>query len=163
MGIVAENKDGPILLPRSPPGAENRRPRKESLESAGIHFGNLAPACPDVTNLEPSPPSATIFGGFPGNLAQPDVLLATRVFVPFSLPWDIESRLHVKFSELVRILERNGFKVVKEKGSIRYYGRPGWPRLVRLDYHGFKEVPTGTCQSILKAAGLKKDPGRRNQ
>jgi hypothetical protein len=33
--------------------------------------------------------------------------------------------------------------------------KPGCPRLIRVDYHGSKEVPTGTCQSILKAAGLK--------
>jgi len=61
----------------------------------------------------------------------------------------------MEFSELVRLLERNGFQLVREKGSIRYYGRPGWPRLIRVDYHGSKEVPTGTCQSILKAAGLR--------
>lgn len=62
----------------------------------------------------------------------------------------------MKFSELVRLLEQNGFKVVKEKGSIRYYGKPGWDKLVRVDYHGAKEVPTGTCHAILKAAGIKK-------
>ena len=61
----------------------------------------------------------------------------------------------MKFSELVRLLERDGFRVVKEKGSVRYYGRAGWPRLVRVDYHGAKDVPTGTCQSILKAAGIR--------
>ena len=61
----------------------------------------------------------------------------------------------MKFSELVRILEKDGFQIVKEKGSVRYYGKPGWPRLVRVDYHGSREVPTGTCQSILKAAGLR--------
>lgn len=61
----------------------------------------------------------------------------------------------MKFSELVRLREKNGFSVVKEKGSIRYYGKPGWPRLIRVDYHGSKEVPTGTCHGILKAAGLK--------
>jgi predicted RNA binding protein YcfA (HicA-like mRNA interferase family) len=62
----------------------------------------------------------------------------------------------VKFSELVRLLENNGFQIVKEKGSIRYYGKPGWDKLIRIDYHGSKEVPTGTCHSILKAAGIKK-------
>jgi predicted RNA binding protein YcfA (HicA-like mRNA interferase family) len=62
----------------------------------------------------------------------------------------------VKFSELVRLLETNGFEVVKEKGSIRYYGKAGWPRLVRVDFHGAKEVPTGTCHAILKAAGISK-------
>lgn len=62
----------------------------------------------------------------------------------------------MKFSELVRLLEENGFRVIKEKGSIRYYGKPGWNSLIRVDYHGSKEVPTGTCQAILKAAGIKK-------
>jgi predicted RNA binding protein YcfA (HicA-like mRNA interferase family) len=62
----------------------------------------------------------------------------------------------MKFSELVRLLENNGFKIIKEKGSIRYYGKPGWEKLIRVDYHGSKEVPTGTCHAILKAAGLKK-------
>lgn len=60
------------------------------------------------------------------------------------------------FSELVRFLEANGFTIIKQKGSIRYYGKPGWPRLIRVDYHGAKEVPTGTCQAILKAAGIKR-------
>ena len=61
----------------------------------------------------------------------------------------------MKFSELVRLLEENGFKIVKQRGSIRYYGKPGWIRLIRVDYHGPKEVPTGTCYNILKAAGIK--------
>jgi predicted RNA binding protein YcfA (HicA-like mRNA interferase family) len=61
----------------------------------------------------------------------------------------------MKFSELVRLLEKEGFHIVKEKGSVRYYGKMGWDRLVRVDYHGAKEVPTGTCRSILKAAGIR--------
>jgi predicted RNA binding protein YcfA (HicA-like mRNA interferase family) len=60
----------------------------------------------------------------------------------------------MKFNELVRLLEANGFRVVKEKGSIRYYAKPGWDRLIRVDYHGNKEVPTGTCCAILKSAGI---------
>lgn len=65
----------------------------------------------------------------------------------------------MKFSELVRLLEQNGFTLIKEKGSIRYYSKPGIQRLVRVDYHGTKEVPTGTCHAILKAAGLKHREG----
>jgi len=61
----------------------------------------------------------------------------------------------MKFSELVRILEQNGFELIKEKGSIRYYGKSGWTRLIRVDFHGSREVPAGTCHAILKAAGLK--------
>lgn len=61
----------------------------------------------------------------------------------------------MKFSELVRILEKNGFRIVKEKGSIRYYGKSGFDSFIRVDYHGSKEVPSGTCHSILKAAGIR--------
>jgi len=31
----------------------------------------------------------------------------------------------VKFSELVRLLEGNGFTLAKERGSIRYYAKAG--------------------------------------
>ena len=62
----------------------------------------------------------------------------------------------MKFSELVRLLEQNGFELVKEKGSIRYYAKSGLDKLVRIDYHGSREVPSGTCDAILKAAGLKR-------
>lgn len=61
----------------------------------------------------------------------------------------------MRFSELVKTIENDGFRLLKEKGSIRYYRKPGHDRLIRVDYHGPKEVPTGTCHAILKAAGIK--------
>jgi predicted RNA binding protein YcfA (HicA-like mRNA interferase family) len=61
----------------------------------------------------------------------------------------------MKFSELVRILENNGFHLLKEKGSIPYYTKPGHDKLIRVDLHGAKEVPKGTCHAILKAAGIR--------
>ncbi len=63
----------------------------------------------------------------------------------------------MKFSELVKLLEKNGFRLFKEKGSIRYYIKTGCNNLVRVDYHGSKEIPTGTCRAILKSAGISKD------
>jgi len=62
----------------------------------------------------------------------------------------------VKFSELVRLLERNGFFIIKEKGSIRYYWKEDCEKLIRVDYHGSKEVPKGTCEAIIKASGIRK-------
>jgi predicted RNA binding protein YcfA (HicA-like mRNA interferase family) len=53
-------------------------------------------------------------------------------------------------------LEQNGFRIINEKGSIRYYGKSGWNNLIRVDYHGSKEVPKGTCHAILKDAGIRK-------
>ena len=61
----------------------------------------------------------------------------------------------MKFSELIRLLEQNGFQLVKEKGSIRYDRKEGHERLIRVDYHGSKEIRTGTCHAILKAAGIR--------
>ena len=66
-------------------------------------------------------------------------------------------RNELKFSELVRLLERNGFILFKEKGAVRYYHKPGFPKAIRIDFHGSKEVPTGTCKSILKQAGIYKE------
>lgn len=66
----------------------------------------------------------------------------------------------MRFSELVRMLESDGFRLVKEKGSVRYYGNAGHQHLIRVDFHGAKEVPSGTCSAILKAAGI---PNRRER
>ena len=63
----------------------------------------------------------------------------------------------MRFSELVQLLEKNGFRLVKEKGSIRYYAKSSVDKLIRVDYHGSKEIPAGTLNAILKAAGLKQD------
>jgi predicted RNA binding protein YcfA (HicA-like mRNA interferase family) len=62
----------------------------------------------------------------------------------------------MKFTELVRLLEGEGFRLVRERGSVRYYSKAGVKRVIRVDYHGSKEVPTGTCEAILKTAGIKK-------
>jgi predicted RNA binding protein YcfA (HicA-like mRNA interferase family) len=66
----------------------------------------------------------------------------------------------MRFSELIRLLERNGFRLLREKGSVRYYRKPGLDRILRVDYHAAKEVPTETCKAILEAAGLLE--GRTN-
>jgi predicted RNA binding protein YcfA (HicA-like mRNA interferase family) len=60
----------------------------------------------------------------------------------------------VTFSELVRLPRDHGVRPVREKGSVRYDGKDGWPHLVRVDYHGAREVPTGTLHAIPKAAGI---------
>ena len=64
----------------------------------------------------------------------------------------------IQFIYLIRVYcQPYAFKlrITKEKGSIRYYEKPGHDKLIRVDYHGSKEVPTGTSNSILKAAGIK--------
>jgi hypothetical protein len=46
-------------------------------------------------------------------------------------------------------------QIDREGAGDNYYGKPGIEHLVRIDYHGSKEVPIGTCHAILRAAGLK--------
>jgi predicted RNA binding protein YcfA (HicA-like mRNA interferase family) len=59
------------------------------------------------------------------------------------------------------IVRKRRFRLVKEKGSIRYYSKSGLDRLIRIDYHGSKEVPTGTGQAILRVAGLRVRKGKK--
>src|SRR5438046_2646168 len=53
------------------------------------------------------------------------------------------SSWRVKFSELVRLLEEDGFRLIKQKGSVRYYAKAGHPRLIRVDFPRCKGSPNG--------------------
>jgi predicted RNA binding protein YcfA (HicA-like mRNA interferase family) len=65
----------------------------------------------------------------------------------------------MKFSELVRLLEENGFRLVRDKEPIRFYAKPDWPKIVRVDFHGAKEIATGTLHAILKGVGINRPRG----
>lgn len=60
----------------------------------------------------------------------------------------------VKFSELYRMLEANGW--VLEKGKKHHkYVHPDFDYFIPVGRHVSKEVPRGTLDSILKASRLK--------
>ena len=61
------------------------------------------------------------------------------------------------FNELVKKLRKNGLRLVKERGSKRWYWKEGLPKPVRVDYHGAKEIKKGTAQGILKQAGIESE------
>jgi predicted RNA binding protein YcfA (HicA-like mRNA interferase family) len=48
--------------------------------------------------------------------------------------------------------QEEGYAIIREKGSVRYYFKPGCEKLIRVDYHGTHEVPKGTCEAILKVS-----------
>ena len=59
----------------------------------------------------------------------------------------------VKFSELYRLLEANGWE--RREGSRHYkYVKSGYSYFIPVGRHASKEVPNGTLKSILKAADL---------
>jgi mRNA interferase HicA len=60
----------------------------------------------------------------------------------------------MKSSELNRKAVQAGWKLLYQDGSShRYYEKDG--KVVCIPFHGSKEVPTGTCNKILKELGLK--------
>ena len=59
------------------------------------------------------------------------------------------------FAELVRLLCNHGFELRRQNGSKRFYGRADIPGLIQVDFHGKKEVPSGTLSKILKDAKIK--------
>lgn len=61
----------------------------------------------------------------------------------------------MKFSELQRKLEKEGWYIERTKKH-HIYVHPQKPDIkIPVGKHGSKEVPYGTAQSILKQAGIK--------
>ncbi|HCC51655.1 MAG TPA: type II toxin-antitoxin system HicA family toxin [Porphyromonadaceae bacterium] len=60
----------------------------------------------------------------------------------------------MKFSELYRLLEENGWQKKQGKKHTKYV-HPDFDKPVPVGRHPGKEVPKGTLEAILKEAGLK--------
>ena len=62
----------------------------------------------------------------------------------------------MKVRELIKQLERDGWKHVRTKGSHRQFQHSVKPGTVTVSGKGSLDIPPGTLNSILKSAGLKK-------
>ncbi len=60
----------------------------------------------------------------------------------------------MKFSELYKLLEKNGWYLQKTKKH-KKYRHPTIKGMIPVGKHKSQEVPTGTLDTILKRAGLK--------
>jgi predicted RNA binding protein YcfA (HicA-like mRNA interferase family) len=58
-------------------------------------------------------------------------------------------------NQILRALERGGYRVVRIRGSHYVLRHPVAPRLVVVPVHGSAIVPAGTFRSILRQAELK--------
>lgn len=56
--------------------------------------------------------------------------------------------------KLCKILEENGWTLVRIKGSHHVYTKDGEEARIVVPVHGNKEIKTGLLKSILKTAGL---------
>ena len=61
-----------------------------------------------------------------------------------------------KVKELLALIQTDGWRLVRQKGSHRQYHHPSKPGTVTVAGTESVEVPPGTLNSILKQAGLKK-------
>ncbi len=61
----------------------------------------------------------------------------------------------MKVRELIRLLEENGWRVVRTRGSHRQFKHTDRPGTVTVAGKPGIDIPPGTLNSILKQAGLK--------
>ena len=62
--------------------------------------------------------------------------------------------LSMNSRELMKMIERDGWKLVAVKGSHHQFKHPGKPGRVTIP-HPKKDLPMGTVRSVLKQAGLR--------
>lgn len=60
-------------------------------------------------------------------------------------------------AEILKVLQRNGFVFVSQKGSHIKYRKTGNPTLTVIIPADRKQIPTGTFNSILKQSGLNRE------
>jgi predicted RNA binding protein YcfA (HicA-like mRNA interferase family) len=61
----------------------------------------------------------------------------------------------VKYREITRLIEADGWRVSRQRGSHRQYTHPTKPGVVTIAGHGNKDIPKGTAANILRQAGLQ--------
>jgi predicted RNA binding protein YcfA (HicA-like mRNA interferase family) len=61
----------------------------------------------------------------------------------------------LKAREIIRILEEDGWKLVRQKGSHMQFQHPEKPGTTTVPFHGNKDLSKVNVASILKQAGLK--------
>ena len=61
----------------------------------------------------------------------------------------------MKVREIIRVIEDDGWYLVRTRGSHRHFKHPSKPGLVTIAGNPGVDMPKGTLNSVLKQAGLK--------
>jgi len=61
----------------------------------------------------------------------------------------------VKYNELFKLLKKDGWYSVRQKGSHVIMKHPTKPEQFTVPYHAGKEVKKGLCSTLLKQANIK--------
>lgn len=62
----------------------------------------------------------------------------------------------MKYREIVRLIEADGWRLSGQRGSHRQYEHPTKPGKVTIAGQANKDVPSGTAANILRQAGLRR-------
>lgn len=62
-----------------------------------------------------------------------------------------------KVSDMIRLLQEDGWKLVAQRGSHRQYRHAEKPGRVTIAGHPSDDVAPGTLNSILRQSGLKEE------
>lgn len=62
-------------------------------------------------------------------------------------------------NDVIRVLRRNGFAKVGQKGSHQKWRHPAGQQVI-VPHHGSKKLPIGTLKSIIEGSGLRVDAFR---
>ena len=63
----------------------------------------------------------------------------------------------MKLREIIKIIKKDGWYKIAQKGSHRQYKHPVKPGRVTITGKAGDEIAIGTLKSILKQSGLKKE------
>jgi len=62
----------------------------------------------------------------------------------------------MKVRDAIKMVEEDGWKQVRQRGSHRQFHHPTKPGTVTIAGHPSTDLPTGTLKNIEKQAGLEK-------
>ena len=63
----------------------------------------------------------------------------------------------MRFRDLIKLIESDGWKQVRQKGSHRQFHHPVKSGTVTIAYHSLSDdIPVGTLNNILKQAEIKR-------
>jgi predicted RNA binding protein YcfA (HicA-like mRNA interferase family) len=60
----------------------------------------------------------------------------------------------VSGKRLCKVLESQGWILLRIHGSHHIYGRPDWPVILPVPVHGNADLPTGTQRALMRLASL---------
>ncbi len=63
--------------------------------------------------------------------------------------------------QLAKLLEENGWILLRIQGSHHIYGKPGIPVRISVPIHGNKSLKVGLLKNLLKRAGLSENADQK--